>query len=171
MKNKFRLIGKHAVAFDIVRRGGEVKKVFVSRESLPKLMEHNVSWYMSHDERGGGKFNIIGRVDGKQITLPVFLMGKQEGKVIEHIDGDSFNNRLSNLRFIDKSELAYKRKSNLITKSGVPGVSYHKSSGMWRARLKHKGRVVFERYYRIESLHIAKEELMEERKKLDGSSY
>lgn len=55
---------------------------------------------------------------------------------IDHIDGNSLNNRVDNLRVVTRSEnmmntSLYKRNS-----SGVKGVSYDKSRGKWKAQIQ-----------------------------------
>jgi hypothetical protein len=54
---------------------------------------------------------------------------------IDHIDGDRLNNKISNLREVTRSENLRNRGLDRRNTSGVIGVSFHKATGRWRARL------------------------------------
>jgi hypothetical protein len=55
-----------------------------------------------------------------------------EGHEVDHINGDPLDNRRANLRIATKGQNAQNRKARL-RESGIRGVSYHRSSGKWRA--------------------------------------
>jgi len=62
-----------------------------------------------------------------QLVAYAFMNYKpKKGYVIDHIDNNPMNNNLNNLQIITHEENCRKDKKNL-------GVSYHKSSGRWRA--------------------------------------
>lgn len=57
-------------------------------------------------------------------------------QVIDHIDGDPFNNRLSNLRSVSQSENAKNASLPRDNKSGRIGVCWNKKTGKWLATIK-----------------------------------
>ena len=62
-----------------------------------------------------------------------------ENMIIDHIDGDGSNNRLNNLRLVDKISSMHnlpKQKSNT---SGVVGVCWHKAANKWQSRISING--------------------------------
>lgn len=61
------------------------------------------------------------------------------GLVIDHIDGDGLNNRLSNLRLVDYSTNAKNMSLTSLSKSGVPGVTWVADRSKWRVRIKVDG--------------------------------
>lgn len=68
------------------------------------------------------------------------VYGEDPPHEIDHADGDGTNNRLSNLR-------AATHRQNMINirgwaSSGHKGVSLHKRSGLWRARVKADGKEI-----------------------------
>ena len=72
-----------------------------------------------------------------------------EGHVIDHIDGNPFNNILSNLRSIPSEENTRNAKKRLDNKTGVTGViycrkttpkSYERFGAIWRERGKKKSK-------------------------------
>jgi hypothetical protein len=46
---------------------------------------------------------VVGRVAGRSITLQEFIMGKQQGCIVDHRDDDKLDNRRKNLRHITQS--------------------------------------------------------------------
>ncbi len=81
------------------------------------------------------KFYVVNRKSGKY--LHDFLIKKEKGQRIDHIDGNPLNNKKSNLRACSHKENicnAGKKKNNT---TGYKGVYLHKPSGRWFAQLKH----------------------------------
>jgi len=81
-----------------------------------KLMAHRVAWAVHH--------------------------GHFPTSYIDHINGDTKDNRLCNLRQCSAIENSRNTKMQSHNKSGFTGVSWHKSSGAWRAYIGVKGRQV-----------------------------
>ncbi len=75
----------------------------------------------------------------KEVYLHRFLLGSPKG-IIDHIDGDPLNNKISNLRVISSSMNARNKK---IKTPKCLGVSYNKRSGKWRSRFKIDGKSTF----------------------------
>ena len=55
--------------------------------------------------------------------------------VIDHINGDTFDNRIENLRECSKSQNQHNRKIDSKNLSGVKGVGWCKRKNKWRARI------------------------------------
>ena len=97
----------------------------------------------------------------------IFLM--QHGylpKVVDHIDGNRYNNKIENLRATDQSKNAlYARKKSHNT-SGVKGVHFHRICNKWWARIsidgKRKSLGLFD------DLELAELVMMEAREKHHG---
>lgn len=54
-------------------------------------------------------------------------------QVVDHIDGDVFNNRIENLQGCDQKVNIEKAKIFNTNKTGFKGVSYHKAAGKYEA--------------------------------------
>lgn len=66
---------------------------------------------------------------------------------VDHIDGNTLDNRWENLREVDRTRNmrnAFRRKDNT---SGVTGVSWHKAARKWRSRITEKGNHVVLGYF------------------------
>jgi hypothetical protein len=62
-------------------------------------------------------------------------------KLIDHIDGNKLNNKISNLREASYSENAYNSKIRSDNKSGVRCVSWDKVRQSWEVRVKIDGKL------------------------------
>ena len=59
-----------------------------------------------------------------------------EGLEIDHIDGDRTNNRIENLRLVNKSQNAHNRRS-------AKGYFWHNWAGSWRAQIMINGKTIY----------------------------
>lgn len=77
--------------------------------------------------------------DGKQVVLKLHrIVMKQatgNGTIIDHIDNNPANNRKDNLRICSGSENNRNQARNRNNTSGFKGVSYHKATGKYFARI------------------------------------
>ena len=78
----------------------------------------------------------------KTVRMHRILMGDPEGKEIDHINGNGLDNRLANLRVVDRSKNGMNRRKQKNNKSGYKGVYLDKDSGKWRAVIKAYGKVI-----------------------------
>jgi hypothetical protein len=88
------------------------------------------------------KLRLKGR--GYYVHQLVFLM--YHGyipKVIDHIDGDTQNNRVENLRAADKSKNGMNRSKPRNNTSGVKGVTWHKAAKKWMASVVLEGKSIY----------------------------
>lgn len=63
-----------------------------------------------------------------------------ESKQIDHIDRNTSNNRIDNLRLVTTRFNSRNRKTFSNNTSGSPGVHFHKTSGLWRARISTRNK-------------------------------
>lgn len=65
------------------------------------------------------------------------------GYVIDHINGDTLDDRLCNLRAVTPEENNKNRKINTKNTSGVVGVSYKRNKKIWQAEIWDAGKRVY----------------------------
>lgn len=85
-----------------------------------------------------GKHNGVMRVHvGKQLLHRV-LTNAPSGLVVDHIDGNPFNNQRDNLRVCtQKANCENARKTTKPTSSKFKGVHLYKRTGRWTAGIRH----------------------------------
>jgi hypothetical protein len=102
-------------------------------------------WKINKDSKIGHKesFCVIGRktVNGKRVHVRLhrLLMNCPRNLVVDHINGDSLDNRRENLRICTSKENSQNRKmDSKRNKSGYKGVSFNKQQSIWRAFVANK---------------------------------
>jgi hypothetical protein len=78
-------------------------------------------------------------LDGKQRRshrLAWLYVYGENVELVDHIDGDGLNNRISNLRPLSQSNNIRKGKLQVNNTSGMKGVSLRADTGKWTARCK-----------------------------------
>lgn len=106
----------------------------VMRSSSGRIMKLNKRSYYSVNlcKHGVSKFLRI-----HQLVAVAFLghvrTGSTKGLVVDHIDGDRYNNNLNNLQVITNRENTSKNRSGGTSK--YVGVSWAKTKGKWKAEI------------------------------------
>jgi len=84
----------------------------------------------------------------KNVSLHRFILNAPEGCHIDHINGDTLDNRRSNLRIVNKSQNAMNSKLRKDNTSGHKGVNWNKIHRRWIARVKVGGKEIFSKSYK-----------------------
>lgn len=66
-----------------------------------------------------------------------------DGKHGDHINGDELDNRRCNLRACTNQENRWNQRAQLGTSSRFKGVSWHKPTKKWQAKVKHNRRIIY----------------------------
>ena len=146
----------------------------MNREEISELLSYNpdtgdLTWNVRRGSARAGKvvntlnsdgYIIIGinykRYQAHRIAW-LLHYGEWPEKDIDHINLNKADNRINNLRLCDDSE----NQCNVTKKSGnytstLKGVDLHKKSGLWRARIRLRGRRVELGYFKTqEAAHAA----------------
>ena len=64
------------------------------------------------------------------------IMQPPKGYQVDHINGDRFDNRRSNLRLCTVSQNCANRTSRIKPRSGYRGITWHPTTQKWRACIK-----------------------------------
>ena len=87
---------------------------------------------------------------GKEIKMHRLIMGVTDLKIhVDHINGNTYDNRKSNLRLADNATNHMNQKGRKDNKSGYKGVSFR--DGKWTARIGNGG------YYHLGTFKTAEE--------------
>lgn len=82
-------------------------------------------------------------IDGRAFLahrLAWFYVNKQWPEMqVDHIDGDSLNNRIANLRLATVCQQNQNRRAHKSNRSGIKGISWKKSRCKWQAQIEFNG--------------------------------
>lgn len=79
--------------------------------------------------------------DGKRkVLLHRVLLGVASGVHVDHINGDTLDNRRTNLRECSNQQNQYNSKKPKTNTSGYKGVSWYKPYKKWRATIRISGK-------------------------------
>lgn len=85
-----------------------------------------------------------GKSEGRRCNILMHrqIMGDPEGFQVDHIHGDTLDNRRSELRIATGSQNQWNTKMRSDNASGFKGVSWHTATGRWQAKISaHKKRM------------------------------
>ena len=88
----------------------------------------------------GEKGYTIAKINGENKYLHNFLLNTD--KTVDHVNRDIYDCRKNNLRIVFKSENMMNSKLSTRNKSGVKGVYYDKSRGLWKSYIKKDGKMI-----------------------------
>lgn len=71
--------------------------------------------------------HIMARVTGRPLV---------KGEIVDHINGNSLDNRRNNLRLCTHAQNIHNQRLSVANKSGFKGVGFFKKLGKWRAQIK-----------------------------------
>ncbi|QMV48456.1 hypothetical protein [Bacillus phage SPO1L3] len=126
MKNEYHIEGDIAIIKVKEGKNGLVD-CLIDREDLELVDREGKSyWHMASN--GKGKKYVLGYKieNGKRITLRLHrvVMGNPKGKVVDHIHGDTLDNRKKMLRVVTQVENMQNSPKPKNNKTGVKGLYY-----------------------------------------------
>lgn len=133
--NKIRLYRNCGAIFIHSKKHGDFKVLF-SRQSLALIRKFH--WCMSVSPR---QFYVRATsASGQGALLQTVLMPAPTGFFTDHRDGDTLNNRLSNLRICTRGQNRSNSKLNKNNTTGFKGIHFNRKDKKWVARISHQGR-------------------------------
>lgn len=113
------------------------------------------------------KFNREGYVrtstSSKSMSLHRLIMNCPEGKIVDHINHDTADNRKSNLRIVTDSQSMMNTHLRSDNTHGTRGICFRKDSNMWTARIGYQGKRFFLGCFKTKEEAIAARKQAEEK--------
>ena len=102
------------------------------------------------ETRGGKKYLYISIFGVRYMAHRLIwkMTNKEAPDCIDHINGDSLDNSIKNLRSVDLSGNQRNRKMNANNSSGMTGVIWFKPTSRWRAGITIKGKNINLGYFK-----------------------
>lgn len=91
----------------------------IDKDDHAKISVH--SWYLNGRKEKG--FYLKSIVGGKHILLHRYILDAKDDEVVDHINGNTLDNRKENLRLCQRIENARNRKINKTSTTGYKGIS------------------------------------------------
>lgn len=99
------------------------------------------AWQLKRGHKGHGWYaRTTLRIGNERRTVAMhrLLMSAKTGQCVDHINGDSLDNRKSNLRFVTHRQNMQNRRKGLAT-SQYKGVCWHQGKCRWVAQIQVNG--------------------------------
>lgn len=115
------------------------KTVIIDKEDEAKIKARK--WHLDH--KGYIVSSLWISNTCKAIYLHRLILGSTAGdnKIVDHINGNIYDNRKQNLRFVTKQQNAINRKIHKNNKIGLKGVTVMRKK--YRARIRINGRTIY----------------------------
>lgn len=113
------------------------RRTFVDDDIYSFLKGFN--WWLTPS--GSKKYYATTSINGKSILMHRLITTPPRWAVVDHINGNSLDNRKCNLKVVTP----FQNKRNLKTKktSNYPGVWQNKNTGKWIANIHFKGKNIY----------------------------
>jgi hypothetical protein len=119
--------------------------VLVSECDFERVNQHN--WY-KNVIKGVPYFAYkTPKPEHKNILLHRFLVDCPTGKCVDHINGNTLDNRRENLRICTQAENRYNSRKSKSNTSGYKGVSYSNYAKKWRSQIKRNNKIIHLGYF------------------------
>jgi len=143
---------RYSVEGDIVtlyvdRRDGTTVETLIDYEDLEKVLKYR--WHVSKT-KGDMYVKTEYRRGGVRVTLYLhrYVLGAEGDIVVDHIKGNTLDNRKSQLRIVThKENIKNRTKMNRNNTSGTPNVYYRKDIGRWLASVWDGKRNIYLGYH------------------------
>ena len=109
----------------------------VDDDDYEKLKGHTWSYHKPSSEGSSGYLTTKPSDRPHKVRMHELIIGKEPGKVVDHIDGDGLNNQKHNLRFATSTQNAWNRKPPNGRK--YKGTRYEKNRRCWYAEIYAHG--------------------------------
>jgi hypothetical protein len=112
-------------------------KCLVSVSDLPLVLP--MKWQAGKRAGGARYYAVSNRyIDGtvKGLTMHRWIMQAPLGSIVDHISGDTLDNRRENLRFCTAGQNTYNSNKQQGTSSRYKGVTFHKQHQKWYAAIR-----------------------------------
>ena len=112
----------------LVLVGGE--EFLIDQKHLKTIQAHN--WWLN---KVGSTYYLYGRIKGERTSFHRLITGAPKGTTVDHINGNTLDNRLSNLRICSHAENLRNRGKTKTNRSGFKGVCWFKRDKKWHAQI------------------------------------
>jgi hypothetical protein len=125
-------IRKNDYIIGIDKRGNQF---LFDLDDFERLKEYN--WHLDANQYVRCKHK------GNYFFMHRFLLHPKDGEKVDHINGNTFDNRKINLRIVNSSQNGMNCSISSNNTSGHTGVHFHKKTKLWRANIYVDGKLIY----------------------------
>lgn len=103
----------------------------ISTEDAPRVLLHK--WHYTLGADRNGPMYVRALIGGKLVRLHRFILNAAPGIHVDHVNGDTLDNRRENLRTASPSQNQMNSRKRARRTSEFKGVCWHGGAGKWRA--------------------------------------
>lgn len=135
--NRYDLSGEYGIGYTFKN-----KKFYFDLEDYNKIK--NYCWlFHKNKNRNNGYIEARAIKKNKIVRIHRIIMCVKDPKdIIDHISGNTLDNRKLNLRIVTNALNAANHKESKRNTSGVCGVSFRKDTNKWRVRIRENGKEI-----------------------------
>jgi hypothetical protein len=150
MKNDYEIRGDVAFIY-LEKRGVRFKETIVDASDIEYLLKFPFKWYAYYDVKGKRYYARASKYEGKKPNgskiyktyhLHRYITNPEKNKVVDHFDGNSLNNRRSNLKVVTQSENLQNIRIPSHNTSGHRNVHWCKRDKRWKVTIQKNGKFV-----------------------------
>nr|WP_150959342.1 HNH endonuclease [Aneurinibacillus sp. XH2] len=143
MKNKYEIRGPVTAIF-IPRKDGTQLETIISTFDLDLVDEFPNTWTATYSKQTDSYY-VIGYLKAekgrsKNVRLHRWIKEAPNGRVVDHINHNTLDNRRNNLRVVTQAANMLNRRAGKKNTSGVPGVHFDIKRNKWHARIQIDGK-------------------------------
>lgn len=111
-------------------------RVLLSECDVDLVLDYPGGWYLRKSVNTSGRARHYLRTSKEMIMLHVMLMSRPDGMTVDHINGNSLDNRRENLRVVSPRDNCKNNRGNPDSTSRFVGVWWHRRNHKWIAEIK-----------------------------------
>lgn len=130
----------------VINRKGQSFDILVDDEDFAFVSQ--ASWYCT--KNGNNYYAANDSFFGKKTYMHRLVSNASKGKDVDHINGNSLDNRKQNLRICTRQQNICNAKKGVDCTSQYIGVSWDKSRNLWRVAIMFSRRSIYLGRFKIE---------------------
>lgn len=128
MRNRYDILADYAVVY-LERKNKPPLQTKISLETLPRLLAFSVRWW-SHKKSSG--IYVEADIRHRKVALHRWILDAPDELVVDHINHDTLDNRLENLRLLTAAQNVQSRiELDKHNTSGERWVKWNTQRGLW----------------------------------------
>ncbi len=146
-----RILAWPVMMYRLLKYGYTFRKIYLGEgkwtilEQADYCQLRNFKWVVYGSGNSGEnlyavRFKLVSPKKTKMLSMHREIMNPTDGRLVDHKNCDSLDNRGSNLRFATRAENIRNRRKRKKATSRFIGVNFYKPRGNWESRIMHKGK-------------------------------